>query len=155
MVGGPTPLPHLFVQKNGTLVDKPMLEVEWARHVAREERGGYNARQLYWPYHLYELTHNFPDDPQHAPTIAHRMAERRRAEAEFDKQLRDPRLDFEKYLNRQGNTERTLTAYHGRRAPVLATPIATPLQGGRPERSGLLFLKILPHGGAPRFGRFS
>ena len=29
-----------------------------------------------------------------------------------------------------------------RRAPLLATPIATPLQGGRPERSGLLFLKL-------------
>ena len=30
-----------------------------------------------------------------------------------------------------------------RRPPLLATPIATPLQGGRPERSGLLFLKLL------------
>ena len=30
-----------------------------------------------------------------------------------------------------------------RRAPLLATPIATPLQGGRPERLGLLFLKLL------------
>ena len=30
-----------------------------------------------------------------------------------------------------------------RRAPLLAAPIATPLQGGRPERSGLLFLKLL------------
>jgi hypothetical protein len=30
-----------------------------------------------------------------------------------------------------------------RRAPLLATPIATPLQGGRPKRPGLLFLKIL------------
>ena len=29
-----------------------------------------------------------------------------------------------------------------RRAPLLATPIATPLQGGRPERPGLLFLKL-------------
>ena len=29
-----------------------------------------------------------------------------------------------------------------RRPPLLATPIATPLQGGRPERSGLLFLKL-------------
>ena len=29
-----------------------------------------------------------------------------------------------------------------RRAPLLATPIATPLQCGRPERSGLLFLKL-------------
>ena len=27
--------------------------------------------------------------------------------------------------------------------PLLATPIATLLQGGRPERSGLLFLKLL------------
>ena len=27
--------------------------------------------------------------------------------------------------------------------PLLATPIATPLQCGRPERSGLLFLKLL------------
>ena len=26
---------------------------------------------------------------------------------------------------------------------LLATPITTPLQGGRPERSGLLFLKLL------------
>ena len=34
-----------------------------------------------------------------------------------------------------------------RRAPLLATPIATPLQGGRPERPGLLFLK-LPRRGA-------
>ena len=41
----------------------------------------------------------------------------------------------------RGNTERTLTA----EAPpfLLATPIATPLQGGRPERSDLLFLKLL------------
>ena len=30
-----------------------------------------------------------------------------------------------------------------RRPPLLATPIATPLQGGRPERSDLLFLKLL------------
>ena len=30
-----------------------------------------------------------------------------------------------------------------RRALLIATPIATPLQGGRPERSGLLFLKLL------------
>ena len=30
-----------------------------------------------------------------------------------------------------------------RRAPLFATPIATPLQGGRPERPGLLFLKLL------------
>ena len=30
-----------------------------------------------------------------------------------------------------------------RRPPLLATPIASPLQGGRPERSGLLFLKLL------------
>ena len=30
-----------------------------------------------------------------------------------------------------------------RRAPLLATPIATPLQGGRPERPGLFFLKKL------------
>ena len=30
-----------------------------------------------------------------------------------------------------------------RRPPLLATPIATPLQGGRPERPGLLFLKLL------------
>ena len=30
-----------------------------------------------------------------------------------------------------------------RRAPLLAAPIATPLQGGRPERPGLLFLKLL------------
>ena len=29
-----------------------------------------------------------------------------------------------------------------RRPPLLATPIATPLQGGRPERYGLLFLKL-------------
>ena len=29
-----------------------------------------------------------------------------------------------------------------RRVPLLATPIATPLQGGRPERPGLLFLKL-------------
>ena len=30
-----------------------------------------------------------------------------------------------------------------RRAPLLATPIATPLQGGRPKRPGLLFLELL------------
>ena len=30
-----------------------------------------------------------------------------------------------------------------RRAPLLATPFAVPLQGGRPERSDLLFLKLL------------
>ena len=30
-----------------------------------------------------------------------------------------------------------------RRAPLLASPIATPFQGGRPERPGLLFLKLL------------
>ena len=30
-----------------------------------------------------------------------------------------------------------------RQAPLLATPIATPLQGGRPERPGLLFLELL------------
>ena len=30
-----------------------------------------------------------------------------------------------------------------RRPPLLATPIATPLQGGRPERSDLLFLELL------------
>ena len=30
-----------------------------------------------------------------------------------------------------------------RRDPLLATPIATPLQCSRPERSGLLFLKLL------------
>ena len=35
-------------------------------------------------------------------------------------------------------------------APLLATPIATPLQGGRPERSGLLFLKLLT--GRARWG---
>ena len=34
-----------------------------------------------------------------------------------------------------------------RRAPVLATPIAMPLQGGRPERSGLFILKLLEESG--------
>ena len=41
-----------------------------------------------------------------------------------------------------------------RRPPLLATPIATPLQGGRPERSGLLFLKLLEGGVVEYFEYF-
>ena len=40
---------------------------------------------------------------------------------------------------RGGNTERALTAAAG---PLLAIPIATSLQDGRPQRPGLLFLKL-------------
>ena len=36
-----------------------------------------------------------------------------------------------------------------RQPPLLATPIATPLQGGRPERPGLLFLKLRVVDGRP------
>ena len=41
------------------------------------------------------------------------------------------------HKHRRGNTERTLTAAAGH--SLLATPIATPLQCGRPKRPGLLF----------------
>ena len=66
----------------------------------------------------------------------HTDAARARARA-IDDERRDVRsagvADWK--TSRRGNTERTLTPAC-RRAPLLATPIATPLQGGRPERPG-------------------
>ena len=97
-------LPHLFIHNDDSsdkfnfrpaddAIDKQALEAEWALIVAREERGGYDARQMYWPYHLYELTRHFPDDPPRAPFIMDRAAERRRTEAESDAHLLNPKID--------------------------------------------------------------
>ena len=67
----------------------------------------------------------------------------------------DKRRDVRRAVRRRGWLEdctRRSVRSPLRRLPLLATPIATPLQGGRPERSGLLFKLLNAYSSAIKLG---